>query len=137
MNASQLVPVKSNPKVAQFQIGDTVKVNVRVKEGDRERAQLFQGVVIRRRGAGPSASFTVRRISHGVGVERCFLLHSPSIEGVEVVRPGKTRRAKLYYLRGLSGKAARIKEGARRRQQGQPQAGPEPQSPTPPPQSQP
>jgi large subunit ribosomal protein L19 len=90
--------------------GDTVKVHVKVIEGEKERTQLFEGIVIRRRGEGGRASFTVRRISYGVGVERTFPLHSPRIEKIDVVRHGKVRRSKLYYLRKLSGKAARVKE---------------------------
>jgi len=110
MDIDSVVEVKPNPNIPDFRSGDTVKVNVKVKEGDRERIQAFQGVVIRTRGGGPGASFTVRRVSHGVGVERTFMLHSPNIEKVEVLRQGKVRRANLYYLRGLAGKAARIKE---------------------------
>jgi large subunit ribosomal protein L19 len=93
-----------------FRPGDTVKVHVKVIEGSRERIQLFEGVVIKRRGGGISETFTVRKISYGVGVERTFPLHSPKIEKLEVARRGKVRRAKLYYLRELRGKAARIKE---------------------------
>ena len=93
-----------------FGPGDTVKVNVRVVEGNRERVQTFQGVVIRRRGGGVRETFTVRKISFGVGVERTFPLHSPSIASVEVVSRGAVRRSKLYYLRDRVGKAARIKE---------------------------
>ncbi|MCL6594111.1 MAG: 50S ribosomal protein L19 [Alicyclobacillus sp.] len=96
--------------IPAFRPGDTVRVHVKVREGQRERIQVFEGVVIRRRGRGISATYTVRKISYGVGVERTFPLHSPKIEKIEVVRRGKVRRAKLYYLRGLSGKAARIKE---------------------------
>jgi|SRR5215471_17031624 large subunit ribosomal protein L19 len=94
----------------EFRAGDTVRVAVKVVEGGRERLQQFEGVVLRKRGGGTSATFTVRRISHNVGVERTFLLNSPRIERLEVVRRGKVRRARLYYLRGLTGKAARIKE---------------------------
>ena len=90
--------------------GDTVRVHVRVKEGDKERIQVFQGVIIARRGGGTRETFTVRKMSGGVGVERIFPLHSPSIDKIEVVRRGKVRRAKLYYLRNLRGKAARIEE---------------------------
>ena len=93
-----------------FGPGDTVRVHVKVVEGEKERTQLFEGVVIRKRGDGARASFTVRRISYGVGVERTFPLHSPRIERVEVVRTGRVRRSKLYYLRALAGKAARLKE---------------------------
>ena len=93
-----------------FAPGDTVRVQVKVVEGEKERTQAFEGVVIRRRGEGMRASFTVRRISYGVGVERTFPLHSPRIERVDVVRSGRVRRSKLYYLRSLAGKAARLKE---------------------------
>jgi large subunit ribosomal protein L19 len=93
-----------------FVPGDTVRVHVRVVEGEKERTQVFEGMVIRRRGEGVKASFTVRRISYGVGVERTFPLHTPRIERVDVVRHARVRRAKLYYLRKLAGKAARLKE---------------------------
>lgn len=96
--------------VPNFRPGDTLKVYVKVVEGSRERIQLFEGVVIKRRGGGISETFTVRKISYGVGVERTFPLHSPRIDRIEVARRGKVRRAKLYYLRNLRGKAARIKE---------------------------
>ncbi|MCL6445740.1 MAG: 50S ribosomal protein L19 [Alicyclobacillus sp.] len=96
--------------IPDFRPGDTVRVHVKVREGQRERIQVFEGIVIRRRGSGISATYTVRKISYGVGVERTFPVHSPKIEKIEVTRRGKVRRAKLYYLRGLSGKAARIKE---------------------------
>jgi large subunit ribosomal protein L19 len=94
----------------EFFPGDTLRVQVRVREGDKERLQAFEGVCIGRRGAGISETFTVRKVSGGVGVERIFPLHSPIISRLEVVRRGKVRRAKLYYLRNLSGKAARIRE---------------------------
>jgi large subunit ribosomal protein L19 len=95
----------------EFRPGDTVRVGVRVVEGNRERVQDFEGVVIRRRSSGINENFTVRRIgAHGVGVERTFLLHSPRLDSIKVVRLGKVRRAKLYYLRGRTGRAARIKE---------------------------
>ena len=110
MDASTLVDVKSNPNIPSLAPGDTVKVSSRIVEGDKERIQVFQGVVIRIRNSGPGSSFTVRRVAYGVGVERTFPLHSPLVEKVEVVRHGKVRRAKLYYLRGLSAKKARIKE---------------------------
>jgi large subunit ribosomal protein L19 len=93
-----------------FRAGDTVRVNVRVREGDKERLQAFEGVCIARRGSGVSATFTVRKISSGVGVERIFPSHSPMISDITVVRRGRVRRAKLYYLRNLTGKASRIKE---------------------------
>lgn len=103
---------KENMKdtVEQFNIGDTVKVSVRIKEGDKERIQIFQGTVIKRQNAGLNETFTVRKISYGVGVEKTFLVHSPLVEKVEVVRVGKARRAKLYYLRDRVGKAAKTKE---------------------------
>lgn len=93
-----------------FRPGDTVKVHAKIVEGSRERIQVFEGVVIARQGVGVREMFTVRRISYGVGVERTFLIHSPRIEKIEVTRRGIVRRAKLYYLRNLTGKAARIKE---------------------------
>lgn len=93
-----------------FRSGDTVRVHVKIVEGTRERIQVFEGVVIKRRGGGISETFTARKISYGVGVERTFPVHSPKIEKIEVIRRGKVRRAKLYYLRNLRGKAARIKE---------------------------
>ncbi len=97
--------------IPEFGPGDTVRVHAKVVEGTRERIQVFEGVVIRRRAGGINENFTVRRIaSHAVGVERTFLLHSPRIDRLEVIRRGRVRRAKLYYLRGLTGKAARIKE---------------------------
>ncbi len=94
----------------EFRAGDTVRVHVKVSEGDKERIQIFQGVVISRRGHGTSESFIVRKVSGGVGVERVFPLHSPILGKIEVLRRGRVRRAKLYYLRGLRGKAARIEE---------------------------
>jgi large subunit ribosomal protein L19 len=96
-----------------FNVGDTVRIMVRVVEGSKEREQAFQGVVIKRRGGGAGESFTVRKISSGIGVERVFPLYSPNVKSVKVVRRGKVRRAKLYYLRDRIGKAARIKESKR------------------------
>jgi large subunit ribosomal protein L19 len=96
--------------IPAFRPGDTVRVNVKVVEGTRERIQAYEGVVIRRQGAGLNETFTVRRISYGVGVERTFPVHSPRLASIEVVRRGVVRRAKLYYLRALTGKAARIRE---------------------------
>lgn len=111
MDAIRLVEAGHLKKDRQgFAPGDTVKVHVKVIEGEKERTQVFEGIVIRRRGEGGRASFTVRRISYGVGVERTFPLHSPRIEKIDVVRHGKVRRSKLYYLRELAGKAARVKE---------------------------
>lgn len=101
---------KPAEKVPQFGIGDTVRVHFRIVEGEKERVQVFEGVVIGRKGSeGPDARFTVRRVAFGEGVERVFPLHSPRIEKVEVTREGSARRAKLYYLRERSGKAARVK----------------------------
>jgi large subunit ribosomal protein L19 len=96
--------------IPEFRAGDTVKVHVKVREGDKERIQVFQGVVIARRGGGTRETFTVRKISGGVGVERIFPLHAPIVDRIELVRRGRVRRAKLYYLRSLRGKAARIEE---------------------------
>ena len=96
--------------VPPFRAGDTLRVNVRVREGDKERLQAFEGICIARRGSGVSASFTVRKISNGVGVERIFPVHSPMIAEVLVLRRGRVRRAKLFYLRSLAGKATRIRE---------------------------
>lgn len=93
-----------------FSAGDTVKVHVKIKEGEKERVQAFQGVVISKRGSKASATFTVRKVSYGIGVERIFPLHSPVIDKIEIVARGRVRRAKIYYLRKLRGKAARIKE---------------------------
>ena len=100
--------------IPSFGAGDTVRVHAKVVEGTRERIQMFEGVVIRRRSGGINENFTVRRIaSHGIGVERTFLIHSPRIDKIDVLRHGRVRRAKLYYLRGLTGRAARIKERRR------------------------
>ena len=102
-------------KIPELRVGNTVRVHVRIKEGNKERIQVFEGIIIKKQGGGVNATFTVRRISYGVGVEKTFLVHSPMIEKVEVVRVGKARRAKLYYLRDRVGKAAKTKEkvGAR------------------------
>ncbi|GGD68566.1 50S ribosomal protein L19 [Paenibacillus nasutitermitis] len=111
MNLVQLISQENlRSDLPNFRPGDTLKVHVKVIEGTRERIQLFEGVVIKRRGGGISETFTVRKISYGVGVERTFPLNSPKLEKIEVMRRGKVRRAKLYYLRSLRGKAARIKE---------------------------
>jgi large subunit ribosomal protein L19 len=96
-----------------FNPGDTIRVNVRVREGDKERLQAFEGVCIAKKGGGVSETFTVRKISSGVGVERIFPIHSPSVESIKLVRQGRVRRAKLYYLRALRGKKARIREKTR------------------------
>lgn len=102
-------------KIPDLHVGDTVRVHVKIKEGQRERIQVFEGIIIKKQGGGVNATFTVRRISYGVGVEKTFLVHSPNVEKVEVIRVGKARRAKLYYLRDRVGKAAKTKEkiGAR------------------------
>jgi len=111
MNRTDLVDrAQLRDDIPDFAPGDTLKVHVRVVEGNRERVQVFQGVVIRRQGSGARETFTVRKISFGVGVERTFPLHSPIIERIEVVTRGDVRRAKLYYLRSLRGKAAKIRE---------------------------
>ncbi len=110
MNMASLIEVAKNPDIAPISPGDTVKVSTKIVEGDKERIQVFNGVVIKIRQGIDGGNFTVRRIAYGVGVERTFPFMSPLVTKVEVVRHGKTRRAKLYYLRGLSGKAARIKE---------------------------
>ena len=110
MSTTPLVEIKPNPNIPTLAPGDTVKVSSKVVEGDRERIQVFQGVVIKIRRSGAGANFTVRRVAFGIGIERTFPFYSPLVEKVEVVRHGRVRRAKLYYLRGLSAKASRIKE---------------------------
>ena len=110
MDVRSIIELKENPNIADFGAGDRVRVSAKIIEGDRERVQVFEGDVIRVRSGGPGATFTVRKVANGVGVERTFMRHSPRVEKVEVVRRGKVRRARLYYLRGLRGKAARIKE---------------------------
>jgi len=110
MSVASLIEVKPNPNIPAFVSGDTVKVSAKIVEGEKERIQLFQGVVIKVRRGGIGASFTVRRVAYGIGVERTFPFQSPLVEKVEVVRQGRVRRAKLYYLRGLSARASRIKE---------------------------
>ena len=110
MDALKLIAEESvKTEMPKFEIGDTVKVDVNIREGERERIQVFQGTVIARKGSGVSETFTVRRVSYGVGVERVFPIHSPNVKGVEIVRAGRTRRAKLYYLRDRVGKAAKVK----------------------------
>ena len=111
MDALQII-AKDNIKseVPQFSIGDTVRVSVNIREGQRERIQMFEGTVIAKKGSGVSETFTVRRVSYGVGIERVFPLHSPNVVDVKVIRSGKVRRAKLYYLRDRVGKAAKVKE---------------------------
>ena len=115
MDLKSIIQPKPNPKIPDFKPGDTVRVNARVVEGDRERIQAFEGVVIRRRRGGINSNFTVRRVTHGVGVERTFMLHSPRLESVQVIRVGRVRRAKLYYLRERVGRKARIRAGSRDR----------------------
>ena len=105
-----MIEAQTNQNIAEFKPGDTVRVSIRITEGDRTRSQAFEGVVIRRRGSGHGATFTVRRTAHSVGVERTFLRHSPTVESVQMIRRGKVRRARLFYLRGRYGRAARIKE---------------------------
>jgi large subunit ribosomal protein L19 len=109
-DAHHLSNFKVNTNLAPFREGDTVRVNFRIQEGESSRIQAFQGVVIKKGGAGPAASFTVRRVAFSTGIERTFPIHSPFIESVTVIRPGRVRRAKLFYLRELSGRAARVKE---------------------------
>lgn len=109
----KLVADQLRTDIPEFRAGDTVRVYARIVEGSRERVQLFEGVVIKRKGTGIQATYTVRKISNGVGVERTFPLHSPRVDKIEVTRHGRVRRAKLYYLRALHGKAARIREARR------------------------
>ncbi len=109
-NIQQLERENMRLDLPQFAAGDTVKVHVKIKEGEKERIQIFQGVVISKRGSKSNATFTVRKVSYGIGVERIFPLHSPIIDKIEVVFRGRVRRAKIYYLRKLRGKAARIRE---------------------------
>ena len=111
MDALKIISQASlREEVPQFNIGDTVRVDVNIREGERERIQQFEGTVIARKGSGISETFTVRRVSYGVVVERVFPLHSPNVKAVKVVRRGRVRRAKLYYLRNRVGKAAKVKE---------------------------
>ena len=111
MDALKIISQASlREEVPQFNIGDTVRVDVNIREGERERIQQFEGTVIASKGSGISETFTVRRVSYGVGVERVFPLHSPNVKAVKVVRRGRVRRAKLYYLRNRVGKAAKVKE---------------------------
>ena len=110
LEAEQIAKLTANKNIPQFSPGDTVKVNYKVKEGDRERIQAYEGVGIARRNAGVNSSFTVRKISYGEGVERVFPLFSPRVDSIELIRRGEVRRAKLYYLRDRRGKSARITE---------------------------
>ena len=114
MDALKLIAQDSiKSDVPAIEVGDTVKVHVKIREGDKERIQVFEGTVIARKGSGVSETFTVRRLSYGVGVERVFPLHSPNVAKVDVVRHGRVRRSKLYYLRDRVGKAAKVKEQIR------------------------
>ena len=106
----QIAAKRMKESTTDFSVGDTVRVDIKVIEGDRERVQAFQGIVLQRRGAGLGETFTVRKVTQGVGVERVFPLHSPNVSAIRVLRKGKVRRAKLFYLRELKGKAARIAE---------------------------
>ena len=114
MNANEIIKsiedAELKSEVAEFNVGDTVKVHAKIKEGNRERVQIFEGTVLKVQGGSNRATFTVRKFSNGVGVEKTWPLHSPSIDKIEVVRKGKVRRAKLNYLRGRIGKAAKVKE---------------------------
>ena len=111
MDALKLIAQDSiKTEAPQFKVGDTVKVHVKIREGEKERIQVFEGTVIARKGSGVAETFTVRRVAYGVGVERVFPVHSPNVAKVDVIRSGKVRRAKLYYLRGRVGKAAKVKE---------------------------
>ena len=111
MDALKIISQSSvKSKITEFNIGDTVRVSVNIKEGDRERIQLFEGTVIARKSSGVAETFTVRRVSYGVGVERIFPLHSPNVKDIKVIRYGKVRRSKLYYLRDRMGKSAKVKE---------------------------
>lgn len=114
MDALKLIAADSmKSELSQFSVGDTVKVHVKIREGERERIQLFEGTVIARQHGGIAETFTVRRLAHGVGVERVFPMHSPLVDKVELVRKGRVRRAKLYYLRKRVGKAAKVKDAIR------------------------
>ena len=110
MDLNQLIEIEPNSKIDEFGSGDTVRVSVKVTEGNRTRIQNFEGTVIRKRGAGLSSTFTVRRVAQEVGVERTFHIHGPNVEAVKLIRRGAVKRSRLYYLRGRSGKRARIKE---------------------------
>lgn len=116
MDALKLITADSvKNEVPAFEIGDTIRIGVNIREGDKERVQNFEGTVIARKGSGVAETFTVRRVSYGVGVERVFPLHSPNVKEVTVIRRGRVRRAKLYYLRDRVGKAAKVKEQLRYR----------------------
>lgn len=108
MSVLEKIQRENLKKIPEFRVGDTLRVHAKIKEGDKERIQVFEGVVLRRKGHGIESTFTVRKVSYGVGVERIFPLHSPMIDRIEVTSRGKVRRARLYYLRNLSGKKARL-----------------------------
>ena len=111
MDALKIISADSvKQEIPAFEVGDTVRIGVNIREGDKERVQMFEGTVIARKGSGISETFTVRRVSYGVGIERVFPIHSPNVKEVKVIRRGKVRRAKLYYLRDRVGKAAKVKE---------------------------
>ena len=111
MDALKIMSADSvKQEIPAFEVGDTVRIGVNIREGDKERVQMFEGTVIARKGSGISETFTVRRVSYGVGIERVFPIHSPNVKEVKVIRRGKVRRAKLYYLRDRVGKAAKVKE---------------------------
>lgn len=114
MDALKLIAADSvKETLPEFEVGDTVRISVNIREGERERIQMFEGTVIARKGSGVAETFTVRRVSYGVGVERVFPVHSPNVKDVQVIRKGRVRRAKLYYLRDRVGKAAKVKEQVR------------------------
>ena len=114
MDALKLIAQDSvKTEIPQFEVGDTIRIDVNIREGDRERIQVFEGTVIAKKHGGVAETFTVRRLSHGCGVERVFPLHSPNVDKVEVIRQGRVRRAKLYYLRDRVGKAAKVKSRIR------------------------
>ena len=111
MDALKIISADSvKQEIPAFEVGDTVRIGVNIREGDKERVQMFEGTVIARKGSGISETFTVRRVYYGVGIERVFPIHSPNVKEVKVIRRGKVRRAKLYYLRDRVGKAAKVKE---------------------------
>ena len=115
MDALKTIAASSvKSEIPEFSIGDTVKISVNIREGERERIQMFEGTVIARKGSGAAETFTVRRASYGVGVERVFPVHSPNVKDIQIVRHGKVRRSKLYYLRDRVGKAAKVKEEIRK-----------------------
>ncbi len=115
MDALKTIAASSvKSEIPEFSIGDTVKISVNIREGERERIQMFEGTVIARKGSGVAETFTVRRVSYGVGVERVIPVHSPNVKDIQVVRHGKVRRSKLYYLRDRVGKAAKVKEEIRK-----------------------